>query len=88
MTKLSKESAKLHLIDQLNNTYCYLNEIHPKELTLNKSNLNGNNCPFLDFDISVFNVKLHTKIYDKRDDFSFPIVNFPFLAGDVPFAQS
>ena len=25
-----------------------------------------------------------TKIYDKRDDFDFEIVNFPFLDGDVP----
>ena len=24
------------------------------------------------------------KIYDKRDDFDFEIVNFPFLDGDVP----
>ena len=24
------------------------------------------------------------KIYDKRDDFDFYIVNFPFLDGDVP----
>ena len=26
----------------------------------------------------------HQKIYDERDDFDFDIVNFPFLAGDVP----
>ena len=25
-----------------------------------------------------------TKNYDKRDDFDFDIVNFPFLDGDVP----
>ena len=25
-----------------------------------------------------------TKIYDKRDDFDFDIVNFPFLDGDLP----
>ena len=25
-----------------------------------------------------------TKIYNKRDDFNFDIVNFPFLDGDVP----
>ena len=25
-----------------------------------------------------------TKIYDKRDDFDFEIVSFPFLDGDVP----
>ena len=27
---------------------------------------------------------LFSKIYDKRDDFDFDIVNFPFLDGDVP----
>ena len=27
---------------------------------------------------------MSTKIYDKRDDFDFKIVNFPFLDGDVP----
>ena len=26
---------------------------------------------------------MKTKIYDKRDDFDFDIVNFPFLDGDV-----
>ena len=29
-----------------------------------------------------------TKIYDKRDDFGFDIVNFPFLDGDVPRSAS
>ena len=29
-----------------------------------------------------------TKIYDKRDDFDFNIVNFPFLDGDVPRSTS
>ena len=28
------------------------------------------------------------KIYDKRDDFDFEIVNFPFLEGDVPRSTS
>ena len=28
------------------------------------------------------------KIYDKRDDFDFYIVNFPFLDGDVPRSTS
>ena len=28
--------------------------------------------------------QLSSKIYDKRDDFDFDIVNFPFLDGDVP----
>ena len=29
-----------------------------------------------------------TKLYDKRDDFDFDIVNFPFLDGDVPCSTS
>ena len=29
-----------------------------------------------------------TKIFDKRDDFDFDIVNFPFLDGDVPRSTS
>ena len=28
--------------------------------------------------------KLSTKIYDKRDDFNFPIVNFPYLSSNIP----
>ena len=31
---------------------------------------------------------MKTKIYDKRDDFDFDIVNFPFLDGDVPHSAS
>ena len=31
---------------------------------------------------------MKTKIYDKRDDFDFDIVNFPILDGDVPRSAS
>ena len=37
-----------------------------------------------DFLLSILNNIVSTKIYDKRDDFNFDIVNFPFLDGDVP----
>ena len=33
-------------------------------------------------------VFVKTKIYDKRDNFDFDIVNFPFLYGDVPRSTS
>ena len=32
------------------------------------------------------NGKLTTRVYDKRDDFNFPIVNFPFLSSNIPSA--
>ena len=34
--------------------------------------------------LSISNGFVSSKIYDKRDDFDFDIVNFPFLDGDVP----
>ena len=30
--------------------------------------------------------RINTTLYDKRDDFDFPIVNFPFLSGNTPEA--
>ena len=38
--------------------------------------------------LSITNGKVSSKIYDKRDDFNFEIVNFPFLDGDVPRSPS
>ena len=38
----------------------------------------------LDLHLSISNGFVSSKIYDKRDDFDFDIVNFPFLDGDVP----
>ena len=40
--------------------------------------------PFLDLHLIISNGFVSSKIYDKRDDFDFDIVNFPFLDGDVP----
>ena len=34
--------------------------------------------------ISISNDFVKTKVYDKRDDFDFDKLNFPFLDGDVP----
>ena len=34
--------------------------------------------------MSITNGIISCKIYVKRDDFNFEIVNFPFLDGDVP----
>ena len=32
--------------------------------------------------------RLITKLYDKRDDFNFPIVNFPFICSNIPAAPA
>ena len=38
----------------------------------------------MNLNLCTSNGTVSTKIYDKRDDFHFDIVNFPFLDGDVP----
>ena len=42
----------------------------------------------LDLHLSILDGFVKTKNYDKRDDFDFDIVNFPFLDGDVPRSTS
>jgi hypothetical protein len=32
--------------------------------------------------------QLRTKLYDKRDDFNFPIVSFPFICSNIPAAPA
>ena len=38
----------------------------------------------MDLHLSISNGFVSSKIYNKRDDYDFDIVNFPFLDGDVP----
>ena len=42
----------------------------------------------MDLHLSIVDGFVSCKIYDKRDDFDFEIVNFPFLDGNVPRAAS
>ena len=60
----------------------------PPGLRLNKANTSDTEAPFLDLHLSISNGFVSSKIYDKRDDFDFDIVNFPFLDGDVPRSTS
>ena len=61
-----------------------VNQIYPPELQLYKANTSDTEAPFLDLHLSISNGFVSSKIYDKRDDFDFVIVNFPFFGGDVP----
>ena len=61
-----------------------VNQIYPSELHFNKAYTSDTEAPFLDLHLSISNGFFSYKIYDKRDDFDFDIVNFPFLDGDVP----
>ena len=55
-----------------------VSQIYPSELQLNKANTSDTEVAFIDLHLSISNDIVPTKIYDKRDDFDFEIVNFPF----------
>ena len=68
-----------------------VNRIYPPELQLNKANTSNTEAPFVDLHFKQFCISngfVSSKIYDKRDDIDFDIVNFPFLDGDVPRSTS
>ena len=102
MKSLTKEK-RYDLIDAFNSTSRYLDDllnidnihfehmvhrIYPAELQLNETNASDTEAAFLDLNLSIHIDIVSTKIYDKRDDFNFDIVNFPFLDGDVPQCPS
>ena len=61
----------------------HIPDIYPKELQLNKANASDKETSFLDLYIKDIGSDVHTSVYDKRDDFWFPIVNFPWFSGDI-----
>ena len=61
-----------------------VSQIYPSELQIYKANTSDTKAAFLDLHLSISNDNVSTKMYDKRDDLDFEIVNFPFLDGDIP----
>ena len=49
----------------------YIPGIYPAELQLNKANTSDKETSFLDLNIKVIRSYIHTRVYDKRDDFGF-----------------
>ena len=97
------DDKQADVIDAVNTTSRYLDDIlniynvyfddmvsqiYPSRLQLNKANTSDTEAAFLDLHLSISNDIVSTKMYDKRDDFDFEIVNFPFLDGDVPHPTS
>ena len=102
MTSLS-DVEQAEIIEAFNSTSRYLddllnidnpyfedmvNRIYPPEPQLNKANTSDTEAPFLDLHLPISNGFVSSKFYDKRHDFCFAIVNFPFLDGDVPRSAS
>ena len=81
-------TTSIYLDDILNINNVYfdnmVSQIYPSEHQLNKTNTSDTKAAVLNLNVSISNDIVSTKIYDKRDDFDFETVNFPFIDGDVP----
>ena len=64
----------------------YLVLIYPRELEIKETTETAASSSYLECYLYIDNGKLATRLYDKRDDFNFPIVNFPFLSSNIPSA--
>ena len=77
-------STSRYLDDLLDNPYFeqMVSQIYPTELQFNKANSSDTEAPFLDLNLSITNGIVSSKIYDKRNDSNFEIVNFSFPDGE------
>ena len=87
--RLTLPQYNLDALLNINNPYFaqMVSLIYPTELQLNIANPSDTEAPFLDLDMSITSGIVST-IYDKRDDFNFEIVSFPFFAGGAPSLSS
>jgi hypothetical protein len=58
----------------------FVDRIYPIELEIKDTTDTARSASYLDLHLEIGSEdRLRTKFYDKRDDFNFPIVNFPFI---------
>jgi hypothetical protein len=62
---------------------------YPIELEIKDTTETDSCTSYLDLHIDIDSVgRLRTKLYDKRNEFNFPIVNFPFICSKIPAAPA
>ena len=63
----------------------YLDIIYPIELEIKDTTDSEKYVNFLDLHMEIdIDGRLLTSLYDKRDDFNFKIVNFPYMCSNIP----
>ena len=64
----------------------HINEIYPSELILKNTTTTPSETSYLDTTLNIGegNGTVRISVYDKREDFNFKIVNFPYLDSNIP----
>jgi hypothetical protein len=67
----------------------FVDRIYPIELEIKDTTDIDTSASYLDIHLEIDSEgRLRTKLYDKRDDLNFPIVNFPFICSNIPAASA
>ena len=67
----------------------FVDRIYPIELEIKDTTDTDRSASYFDLPLEIDSKgRLRTKLYDKRDDFNFPIVNFPFICSNIPAAPA
>ena len=67
----------------------FVDRIYPIELEIKDTTHTYTSASYLDLHLEIDSEeRLRTKLYDKRDDFNFPIVNFSFICSNIPAAPA
>ena len=59
-------------------------DIYPAEMEIENTNLSVNTSTYLDLYISVHRGKYSYRVFDKRKEFNFKVINYPFLPSNNP----
>ena len=73
-----------------NYRFCdFVDRIYPNEIERKDTTDTDRSASYLDLHLEIDSEgRLRTKLYDKRDDLNFPIVNFPFICSNIPEAPA
>ena len=95
---------KKKLARSFNFTFCYIDDVrslnnsrfgdfvdrvYPFELEIKDTTYTDRSASYLDLHLEIDNDgRLKTKLYDKRHDVNFPIVNIPCICSNIPAASA
>jgi hypothetical protein len=67
----------------------FVDRIYPVELEIKDTTDTDRSASYLDLHLEIDSEgRLRTKLYNKRDNFNFSIVNFPFICSNIPAAPA
>ena len=53
-------------------------------MIVNCTNVSTRKCNYLDMSISIYSGKFKVTLYDKRNDYDFNVISYPYLDGNIP----